>query len=151
MKIIILANIILLSAVTCIFSFSHNVFNHITDINHHFSQYYFVVCSFFQFGPVWNFDVWQSVNFHLTLLPNDKILDKRKLKAFAYDKCFSNDDFMMVFTTKLVIICLIVQVVKFSAGSQCVSNLSPNLENQSNTNLEVSHDSGLLQTENLRC
>ena len=42
-------------------------------------------------------------------------------------------------------------MVKFLAGSQCVHNLTPDLENQSNPNLEVSCDPNLFQTEDLQC
>ena len=38
--------------VTCIFSFSHNVFSPIKDKNHHFKYFYFVVCKCLQYGPV---------------------------------------------------------------------------------------------------
>ena len=45
-----------------------------------------------------------------------------------------------------------VQVVNFPAGSQCLRNLTPGLENQSNPrSCEVSRYPDLLQTENLRC
>ena len=40
--------------------------------------------------------------------------------------------FWQVFTTKLVEIQLILQVVKIPAGSQRIRNLTPDLENQSN-------------------
>ena len=43
-----------------------------------------------------------------------------------------------------------VQVVKFPAGSRCVRNLTPDLENQSNPDLEVSRDADLFQSANLR-
>ena len=44
-----------------------------------------------------------------------------------------------------------VQVVKFPAGSRCVHNLTPHLENQSNPDLEVSRSPDLVQIESLPC
>ena len=38
--------------VTSIFSFSNNVFSPIKDMNHHFSNYEYVMCKCFQFGPI---------------------------------------------------------------------------------------------------
>ena len=64
------------------FSFSHNVFYSIKDINHHFSKIWIVVCKCFEFGLVKKFVVWWGAN----SLPNNKILDQSKLKAFADDQ-----------------------------------------------------------------
>ena len=38
--------------VTSISSFLHNIFKPIKDTNHHFSEFYFFICSCFEFGPV---------------------------------------------------------------------------------------------------
>ena len=49
-------------ACTSNFSFSHNVFYSIKDINYHFCYIQFVVCKCFQFGLVQNFVMWEWVN-----------------------------------------------------------------------------------------
>ena len=43
-----------------------------------------------------------------------------------------------------------VKVVKFSTGSECISNLTPHLENKSNPDPEVLHDPNLVYIENLQ-
>ena len=48
--------------VTSIFSFSHSVFYSIKEINHHFSNFQFVICKCFQFGHVPNSVILERVN-----------------------------------------------------------------------------------------
>ena len=48
----------------------------------HFSNMDTVVCSCFQFEQLFNFVMWQQVNF----LPKDTFLDLTKIKSFADDK-----------------------------------------------------------------
>ena len=44
------------------FSFSHNVFYPSWNKFHFYTHIYFVICKWFQFGPVWNFVVWKRIN-----------------------------------------------------------------------------------------
>ena len=77
--------------VTSIFYFSHNVISTHPKTNFLFFSY---ICSavwkYFQFGPVFDFVIWYTVN----SLPDNKIWGLTKLKAFADDK--SNVAKMMI-------------------------------------------------------
>ena len=58
---------------------NHNVFYHIKNINHNFSNIRFVVCKCFQFGQGQNFVVWQRVNSS----SKDDNLDMVKVEALT--------------------------------------------------------------------
>ena len=64
------------------FTFSHNVFYTICIWKFFNSHTSFVVCKFFEFGPVSKWCVREG----FYSLPNDKILDQFKFKAIADDK-----------------------------------------------------------------
>ena len=61
------------------FSFSHSVFYPFYEHSVIFTKFQILVCSLFQLGKSLNFVVWARVK----PLPNDKILDLSKFKAYA--------------------------------------------------------------------
>ena len=84
--------------VTSNFSFSHSVLNPFGDLSAIFMKLKIVICKRFHFGRVQNLSFEKGLNaciihciIHCTkhvinTLPNDKILDVTKLKAFADDR-----------------------------------------------------------------
>ena len=72
--------------VTSNFSFSHSVFNPIKELSAIFNKFKIVVCKLFQFGGVQDLSFGKGLKCRINSLPNDKIFNWSKLKAFADDK-----------------------------------------------------------------
>ena len=69
--------------VASIFSFSHNVFYHITDKNHCFSDIRFVFRKCLEFGNVQNFLFWQGVK-GLVRLANGFVAERKRTKHVEF-------------------------------------------------------------------